>query len=145
MYFSFQQNMAWNSKYIPERMLFPHNYYAVLIYSIQLSFLQHRNPTLANLLTQNMPRCLLCTVSLFIIVMMEDDSELANSWFQIGFLNNLFLGSLMLLRNGSVLGTNIWILIFKWIRSKNSRVLIKWAVAFTNLPFFWETLYSFRW
>ena len=74
----------------------------------------------------------MCTVRLSIIPlvsqcnigMMEDNWELANSWSRMGYLKSLFLGSLISFRNGSVLITNILILIFKWIRNKNSKLII---------------------
>ena len=48
-------------------------------------------------------------VSLCNIVMMEDDWELAISWCQMGYFKNLCLGSMISLRNGSVLGTSIYV------------------------------------
>ena len=78
-----------------------------------------------------MPRCWLCTVSLCIILMMEDGSELSSNWSQIGYLKNIFLGSLKSLRNGSVLGMNIWIPIYKWIRNDDSKFNINCEVEQT--------------
>ena len=70
-------------------------------------------------------------LSLCIIVTMERDLKLASSWCQIGYLTNLFLGSLISLRKGSVLGTNIWISIFKWILNENFKLIINCAVEQT--------------
>ena len=85
--------------------------------------------------------CWLCTVSLCIIVMMEDDLELASSWCQIGYLNNLCFSLLILLRNDSVLGVNIWISLFKSIKNENFEFNINCALEQThghslNPPFF---------
>ena len=56
------------------------------------------------------------------------NSQLASNWYPIGYLINLFLCSLKLLKNGSVLCTNIWISIFKWNRHDNSKFNINCAV-----------------
>ena len=48
-----------------------------------------------------------------------------------GYLKNLYLSSLISLRNGSVLGTNIRISIFRWIKNEYSRSNIKCAVKET--------------
>ena len=79
---------------------------------------------------------------------MEDNLELAGSWCQIRYLKKSFLRSLMSLRNGFVLGTNIWISIFKWIENENVKLKNNWAVEQTLqnslIPlFFWDTLYEF--
>ena len=50
--------------------------------------------------------------------------KLMSNWILI----NSLLGSLISLRNGSVLGTNILISIFKWIRNENSEFNINCAV-----------------
>ena len=80
---------------------------------------------------------------LCIILLMEDDLELARSCCQMGKLKNLFLSSLISLRNGSVLGTNIWISIFKWIGNENSKLNINCAVEQTLwhslIPLFFGT------
>ena len=83
-------------------------------------------------------------VSLCNIVMIEDDRKLASSWCQIGFLNDQCLSSLISLRNGSVLDTNIWFSIFKWIRNEDSKFIIHCAVEQTLqhslIPLFFGTL-----
>ena len=61
-------------------------------------------------------------VSLTNIVTMEDDWELVRKC-QIGNLTNLCLGLLM-----SLLDTNMWISIFKWIRNEDSKFNINCAV-----------------
>ena len=52
-----------------------------------------------------------------------------------------FLGSLILLRNVSVLGRSIWICIFKWITNEYSKFNIKIAVEQT-LPYLLIPLFS---
>ena len=86
-------------------------------------------------------------VSLWNIVMMENNWELERSWCKIGYLRNLCLGSLISLRNSSVLGMSIWISIFKWIRNEDSKFTINCAMEQTLQyslipPFFWATLYA---
>ena len=92
-----------------------------------------------------MPCCWLCTVSLFIILLTEGNSELPSNWCQIWYLKNLFLGSLKSLRNGFVFGTNIKISIVKWIMNDNSKFNINCAVEQTLqhslVRLFWDTLY----
>ena len=46
-------------------------------------------------------------VSLCTIGMIKDNWDLTSSWCWIGYLTNLFHGSRIMLKNGSVLGTNI--------------------------------------
>ena len=62
-------------------------------------------------------------VSLCRIFFMVVNLELSRRRFQIGFWTNVWLGSLILLKNGSVLATNIWISTFKWIGKKYLRSL----------------------
>ena len=98
---------------------------------------------LSNLFTQHVSRCWLCTVSQCTFVIMGYNLVLASSWCQIVYFKNLFLSSLILLRNGSVLDTNIWISIFKWIGNDNSKLNINCAVEQTLrhslIPLFFGT------
>ena len=102
---------------------------------------------LSNLFTQHVSRCWLCTVSQCTFVIMGYNLVLASSWCQIGYFKNLFLSSLILLRNGSVLDTNIWISIFKWIGNDNSKLNINRAVEQTLrhslIPLFFGTPFIF--
>ena len=85
-------------------------------------------------------------LSLCFIVTMEENLKLVSScwcWCQIRNLENLFLGSLISLRDGSVLGTHIWISTFKWTSNKNSKFNMNCTVEQTLqhslIPLFFGT------
>ena len=79
--------------------------FPILIY---LTFIKKKHwLSFAQIIDTTCVPLLAALVSLCTIGMIKDNWDLTSSWCWIGYLTNLFHGSRIMLKNGSVLGTNI--------------------------------------